>query len=167
MGMPYSEGGAPLPRQPFGGSLLYGEGGASLASMGKSCGLGGSASAQAVSSPTKEVNGYRSFAAALKGRPASLQSKRGFPGFGAPFSLKGQEVTSDCLVGDGVCSRKDNVPFGDSFKLWAFRDTLVHLKWEVTCCFEWVELGLCPVGLVPRQDPEKSVMPNTNQPTCL
>lgn len=70
--MPYGASDAPLPHRPFGGSLLYGVGGASLASMGKSCGLGGSALAQAASLSVKKVNGYRSFVAALKRRLASL-----------------------------------------------------------------------------------------------
>lgn len=42
--MPYSKGGAPLSQWPFGGSTLYDVGSASLVSMGKPCGIGGSAS---------------------------------------------------------------------------------------------------------------------------
>lgn len=59
-----------------------------------------------------------------------------------------------------VC-RRDNVLFGDSFALRALRETLGHLKWEVNRCFEWVELGMGLVSLGPREDPEKSAMPNS------
>lgn len=63
--------------------MPYGVGGASLVSMGKPCGMGGSVLVQAATSPAKEVNGYKSFVAALKGRSASVQAATSL-GFGAP-----------------------------------------------------------------------------------
>lgn len=140
--MPYGKGNAPLPRWPFGGSTPYYVSSASMASMGKPCSMGGSASAQATS-PAK-VNKYRSFVVALKGGAASLQLTRDLLGFDTPFSLK----QYDCMAGEGVCSRKDSILLGDSFYLRAFRETLVRLKWEVNQCFERVELGLGPWGLL-------------------
>jgi hypothetical protein len=131
---------APTPRRCNGGSLSYGEGSAPLVSMGKTYGLSGSVLVQAVILPV-EVDGYRSFAEALKGHPKFLLSTKGNYGNGASFSLKGQvtgKVASCFSSTVEVYLRQDRELYGETFNLQPLRDMLERLKFEVNHCFEWV-----------------------------
>lgn len=72
--------------------------------MGKTFGLVGSASVQPVTS-AEEVDGYRSFAEALKGRSTIFLTTKGNSKNGTSFSFKGQvtmKVASCFSPGGGV-----------------------------------------------------------------
>jgi hypothetical protein len=148
-------------------------------------GLGGCVSVHTLTL-SEEVVGYRSFAEGLEERSTISFSTRGIFGNFTSILLKGQ-TTGTAAPGflsrdskdprsfaGGVCSRKDMGHMGESFDFRPLKEMLERLKIEVTCCIEWVDSGLDPVGLGPRPllekvalaEPKPSPIVNSLSRTC-
>lgn len=87
------------------------------------------------------MDGYRSFAEALKRHPKFFPSTKGNYGNGTSFSLKGQATgkVASCFSSTvRVYLRKDRELYGETFNLQPLREMLERLKFEVNHCFEWV-----------------------------